>query len=96
MRNITSKQLADELGIAYPVAAGIMKLLVQSGQASPAAKVFHKSGKGKPTTVYLVANQVKIQIPKIKPAPKYKAVGMRLVQTTDVCTKHVRKYKKAV
>jgi predicted transcriptional regulator len=96
MRNITSKQLADEFGIAYPVAAGIMKMLVQSGQARPTARVFHKSGKGKPTTVYLVANQVKFNIPKIKPAPKYKAVGMKLVQTTNVRSKYEPKYKKAV
>lgn len=96
MRNITCKQLADEIGTSYAFAAGLMKLLVQTGQAFPKAKVFHKSGKGKPTTVYLVHNQVKINIPKVKPAPKYKAVGMRLVQTTDVSTKYEPKYKKAV
>lgn len=88
MKSITTKELAKGLNCSYPVAAGIMKIMVSSGQAKLLMKIFHKSGKGKPTRVYSVANKVKINIPTVNPSPTYKIVGNKIIQT--------KTYKKAV
>jgi predicted ArsR family transcriptional regulator len=87
MKTITCKELAKGLGCNYVIAAGIMSLLVKTGQAKVVAKVFHESGRGKPTRVYMLANKVKLNIPTTKPNPVYKLVGNKLIQA---------KYRKAV
>ena len=94
MRNVTTKQLADQLNISYPVAAGLVKLLVANGQATKAAKVFNRNGKGKPTTIYSMPNKVNIRIPKIKPEPKYVIKNGRLTKVNDESTKYIPKKKR--
>lgn len=55
---LTAKQAADRLNISYVVASGLMSHLEDVGKAKVAEKVFHVSGKGKPTRVYEVDNNV--------------------------------------
>jgi hypothetical protein len=94
MKTITCKELAEGLGCNYVIASGLINLLVKSGQAKVVDKVFHESGKGKPTRIYSIHNQVKIKIPTVQPRPVYKkipiykVVGHKLVKT--------KSYKKAV
>lgn len=79
MKTITCKELANGLGCNYVVAAGLMQILVKTGQAKVTAKVFHESGKGKPTNVYSLKNNVNITIPSSKPS-QMKLVGYKLVR----------------
>ena len=55
---LTAKQAADRLNISYVVASGLMSHLEDVGKAKVVEKVFHVSGKGKPTRVYEVDNNV--------------------------------------
>ena len=94
MVTITTKQLADQLNVSYPVAAGLVKLLVANGQANKVAKVFNKNGRGKPTTIYSLPSKVSIRVQKNKPEPKYVIKNGRLTQTKAENTKYVSKKKK--
>lgn len=62
MRNMTSADFSKETGVDYSVSAGLMKFLVQSGQAKVVGKTFHASGKGRPQRVYRVPNVIKIAV----------------------------------
>lgn len=55
---LTAKQAAERLDISYVVASGLMSHLEDVGKAKIVEKVFHSSGKGKPTRVYEVENNV--------------------------------------
>jgi|688.fasta_scaffold06007_25 hypothetical protein len=55
---LTAKQAAERLNISYVVASGLMSHLEDVGKATVVEKVFHASGKGKPTRVYEVENNV--------------------------------------
>ena len=55
---LTAKQAAERLNISYVVASGLMSHLEDVGKATVVEKVFHVSGKGKPTRVYEVENNV--------------------------------------
>lgn len=55
---LTSKQAAERLNISYVVASGLMSHLEDVGKAKVVEKIFHVSGKGKPTRVYEVDNNV--------------------------------------
>jgi predicted ArsR family transcriptional regulator len=57
---ITAKQVAERLDVSYVVASGLMSHLVSAGRAKVAEKIFHQSGKGKPTRVYEVDQNVMI------------------------------------
>lgn len=54
--------MADRLDVSYVIASGIMTHLIKTGQATVAEKVFHESGKGKPTRVYEVNENVVINL----------------------------------
>lgn len=55
---LTAKQAAERLNISYVVASGLMSHLEDVGKAKIVEKIFHASGKGKPTRVYEVDNNV--------------------------------------
>ena len=55
---LTAKQAAERLNISYVVASGLMSHLEDVGKAKVAEKIFHSSGKGKPTRVYEFDNNV--------------------------------------
>ena len=59
---ITARQVAERLDVSYVVASGLMSHLVASNKARVAEKIFHESGKGKPTRVYEVDNNVVINL----------------------------------
>lgn len=55
---LTAKQAAERLNISYVVASGLMSHLEDVGKAKVVEKIFHSSGKGKPTRVYEVDQNV--------------------------------------
>lgn len=57
---LTSKDVADKLGISYVVASGLMTYLEQTGKISVAEKRLATSGRGKPTKIYKVDQFVTI------------------------------------
>ena len=57
---LTAKQAAERLNLSYVVASGLMSHLEDVGKAKIVEKVFHASGKGKPTRVYEVESNVVI------------------------------------
>lgn len=59
---LNCKQVAERLGVSYVVAAGLVKHLVEKGKATVAEKVFHESGKGKPTRVYEIEDEVTLSL----------------------------------
>lgn len=62
MAKVSCKQVADRLGVSYVVAAGLVAYLVKVGKATVAEKVFHESGKGKPTRVYEIEDNVTLDL----------------------------------
>lgn len=60
----TINQLAANLGVAYPVAANLIALMVKVGQAKSVGKkpAATKSGKGKPSIVYEVPDSFTVQL----------------------------------
>ncbi len=62
---LNAKQLAENLGISYVVSSGLIKLLLEMKQIELAEKVFHSSGKGKPTKVYNFPEEVSIAIKEV-------------------------------
>jgi hypothetical protein len=55
MRRITVKQLANELGVEYADAAGLIRLMVAKGVAKEVGKQVNTTAQGKvckPSTVY--------------------------------------------
>lgn len=59
---LNCKQVAERLGVSYVVAAGLVKHLVEKGKATVSEKVFHESGKGKPTRVYEIDEEVTLSL----------------------------------
>lgn len=59
---VTSKQVAERLNISYVVASGLMSHLEDVGKAKVVEKIFHESGRGKPTRVYEVDQNVVISL----------------------------------
>ena len=57
---LTAKQAAERLNLSYVVASGLMSHLEDVGKAKIVEKVFHASGKCKPTRVYEVESNVVI------------------------------------
>lgn len=55
---LTAKQAAERLNVSYVVAAGLMSHLEDVGKAKVVEKIFHESGRGKPTRVYEVDQNV--------------------------------------
>lgn len=62
MAKLNCKQVAERLGVSYVVAAGLVAHLVKVGKATIAEKVFHESGKGKPTRVYEIEDNVTLDL----------------------------------
>jgi hypothetical protein len=60
---VTVGQVQAKLGVNYAQAAGLMGVLVQTGQAVAQAEKLHKDGaKGKGATVYEVESAVTVQL----------------------------------
>jgi len=55
---VTAKVAADRLGISYVVAAGLLSYLEDIGQATVVEKIKHSSGRGKPTNLFEVDENV--------------------------------------
>lgn len=49
---VTASELAEQIGVDYPTAANLAKLMVARGQGVESAKRPSATGKGKPSTVY--------------------------------------------
>lgn len=62
MARMTVRQVEAKLGVSYVVAAGIVSYLAKSGKATIVEKVFHESGKGKPTRVYDIDENVSLDL----------------------------------
>lgn len=62
MARLDTKQVADRLGVSYVVAAGLVKHLVATGQATLVEKRKHESGMGKPTRIYELADTVNLSL----------------------------------
>lgn len=75
MARMTVRQVEARLGVSYVVAAGLVSHLAKAGKATIVEKVFHESGKGKPTRVYEIDENVSLdltgasEIVVVKPAP---------------------------
>jgi len=50
--NVTTNQLAERLGVEYPAAQGLIRLLSSRGVVTEAGKQPTKTGKGKAATIY--------------------------------------------
>jgi hypothetical protein len=55
---VTAREAAIRLNVSYVVAAGLLSHLEEIGRATVVEKRFHASGKGKPTRVYEVEQNV--------------------------------------
>ena len=62
---LNAKQLAENLGVSYVVSAGLIKLLLSQKQIEVVDKVFHPSGKGKPTKFYSFPEELTIAIKEV-------------------------------
>lgn len=62
MAKMTVRQVEARLGVSYVVAAGIVSYLAKAGKATIVEKVFHESGKGKPTRVYEIDENVSLDL----------------------------------
>lgn len=62
MARLDTKQVAERLGVSYVVAAGLVKYLLDAGQASLVEKRKHDSGLGKPTRIYEIADAVTLNL----------------------------------
>jgi len=58
--NLTARQVAEKLGLSYVVASGLMTYLESIGQVKVVEKRFAPNGKGKPTKIYEIGNNVVI------------------------------------
>ncbi len=72
---LNARQLAENLGISYVVSSGLIKLLLEMKQIELAEKVFHSSGKGKPTKIYDCPGEVSIAIKEVVRAEPVVEVG---------------------
>lgn len=62
MAKVSCKMVADRLGVSYVVASGLVAHLVKAGKAVVVDKVFHESGKGKPTRFYEIEDNVSLDL----------------------------------
>ncbi len=62
MTRLDTKQVADRLGVSYVVAAGLVKHLVTTGQATLSEKRKAESGLGKPTRIYEFADGLSLNL----------------------------------
>lgn len=60
MARMSAKDVAEKLGVNYVVASGLVTLLNEQGKAPLLDKVFHESGRGKPTRFYDIPETVTI------------------------------------
>jgi len=78
---LNARQLAENLGISYVVSSGLIKLLLEMKQIELAEKVFHSSGKGKPTKIYNFPEEVSIAIKEVVQAePVVDALDFTMVE----------------
>jgi hypothetical protein len=73
MARLDTKQVADRLGVSYVVAAGLVKHLVATGQATLVEKRKAESGLGKPTRIYELADSVNLSLAATATAPVVEA-----------------------
>ena len=69
MARLDTKQIADRLGVSYVVAAGLVKHLVATGQATLVEKRKADSGLGKPTRIYEFGENVSLNLTATATAP---------------------------
>lgn len=60
--NLTTNQLAENLGVDYPAAQGLIKVLTSKGVVKIAGQQPPKSGKGKPSTIYAFPRSFSINL----------------------------------
>lgn len=65
---VTIKQLQEQLGVDYPVAANLAKLAVATGQGREVGKVDMKGQKGKPAAIYELPDELTISLKTKAPA----------------------------
>ncbi len=58
----TVKELAEKLGVEYPTAAAIIKLMMKQGVCKEVEKRASETGKGKPSSVYEVPAEFTIKL----------------------------------
>ncbi len=64
---VTTKELADVLGVDYGHAAGFLAVLEKHGQVSISGKRPPPGGKGKPSILYDVPGSVTLQLTRNLP-----------------------------
>ena len=75
MARLDTKQVADRLGVSYVVAAGLVKHLVATGQATLVEKRKNEkteknpAGLGKPTRIYEFADSLSLSLDASTVAP---------------------------
>lgn len=86
MARLDTKQVAERLGVSYVVAAGLVKHLVATGQATLVEKrksektEKNPAGLGKPTSIYEVADSVSLDLTSVP------AVAVAAVEVADADT----------
>lgn len=58
VKNVTVKQLAESLGEEYVTTAALIKLLVSQGVIKEVGKQPATGGRGKPSSIYQIDNEV--------------------------------------
>ena len=61
---VTVNDLAKRLGVDYPVASALLKLMVNEGAASEVGKRPNSTGKGKPSTIFEIPESFTIDFKK--------------------------------
>jgi hypothetical protein len=83
---LTAKQAAERLNISYVVASGLMSHLEDVGKAKIVEKIFHSSGKGKPTRVYDVEQNVVISFGDDIATPSVAVSEQTVEEVVAACT----------
>lgn len=83
---LTAKQAAERLNISYVVASGLMSHLEDVGKAKIVEKIFHSSGKGKPTRVYEVEQNVVISFGDDIATPSVAVSDQTVEEVVAACT----------
>jgi len=65
---ITAREVAEHLGVDYVVASGLMTALVEKGIAKHVENRKHATGKGKPTRVFEVSQNITLELFAAAPA----------------------------
>jgi len=83
---LTAKQAAERLNVSYVVASGLMTHLDEVGKAKIVEKIFHESGKGKPTRVYEVEQNVVINFGEDVATPAVVVAEATVDEAIAVCS----------